>query len=60
MKSEFLDWLEVLPRFLPAEEVVRLYERVRDDSRRLEYEWRSEFERAFASHVSILPPPREI
>ena len=53
-------WLEVLPTFLPVEEVVWLYERIRDHSRRLECEWRSEFERAFASHVSMLPPPRDI
>jgi hypothetical protein len=48
-------WLEVLPTFLPAEQVVSLYERIRDESGRLEVEWRPEFERAFASHASILP-----
>jgi hypothetical protein len=53
-------WLEVLPTFLPAEEVVSLYEHIRDKSGRLELEWRPEFERAFAAHASILPAARDL
>jgi hypothetical protein len=53
-------WMEVLLIFLTAGEVVRLYERIRDESQRLESEWRPEFERAFAPHVGILPKVREL
>ena len=52
-------WLEVLPVFLSTEQVVSLYERIRDESGRLEFEWRPEFERAFAAHVSMLPAMSE-
>ena len=52
-------WLEILPTFLSAEQVVILYERIRDESGRLESEWRPEFERAFAAHSGELPPARE-
>lgn len=52
-------WLEVLPKFLTSAEVVQLFERIRDESGRLEFEWRPEFERAFVSSVSILPQMRK-
>lgn len=51
-------WLEVLPTFLSAPEVVALYEYIRDKSRRLEIEWRPEFEYAFSVHVGVLPARR--
>jgi hypothetical protein len=52
-------WLEVLPTFLSSHEVVALYERIRDESRRLEFEWRPEFERRFTRDADILPPMSE-
>jgi hypothetical protein len=52
-------WLDFLPTFLPAEDVVWLYTRVRDASGRPEDEWRAEFEEAFPRFVSLLPAARD-
>jgi len=52
-------WLEVLPTFLEAEQVVSLYERIRDESGRPEHEWRRQFECAFAAHAGMLPAARK-
>jgi len=49
-------WLEILPRFLTGGEIVELYVTIRDESERLEFEWRKEFEKAFAQHAHLLPP----
>jgi len=49
-------WLEILPRFLVEAEVVALYGTIRDESARLECEWRKPFEQAFVQHADRLPP----
>jgi hypothetical protein len=49
-------WLELLPALLTGEEVLELYMAIRDQSERLESEWRPEFENAFAKHSHLLPP----
>ena len=41
---------------LSGDEVVELYGVIRDQSRRLEAEWRDEFEVTFSEFVSALPP----
>jgi hypothetical protein len=53
-------WLETLPAFFTAEDTLQLYGCIRDASGRLEEEWRTEFERAFAAHAAVLPPMREL
>jgi hypothetical protein len=53
-------WLEILPRLLTGEEVVELYETIRDESERLEFEWRKQFEQAFAQHAHRLPPIQQV
>ena len=48
-------WIEVLPAILSEREVITLFERIRDESGRLEAEWREEFTRVFADHAAALP-----
>jgi hypothetical protein len=49
-------WLRLLSgSVLSRDQVIDLYQRVRDESRRLEMEWRKEFEEAFAEHKDALP-----
>ena len=45
----------ILSKALSGEQVVALYQQIRDDSARLEPEWRQEFENAFPTHVHLLP-----
>src|SRR5262249_27838458 len=52
------DILGTLAQFLSREEVVALYEYVRDHAGR-ETEWRAEFEAAFPEHAVALPPVQE-
>jgi hypothetical protein len=42
---------------LQTEQVVRLYERIRDRSPHRESEFRAEFEQSFSQHAAFLPPP---
>src|SRR5262245_55749615 len=49
-------WLQLLAPSLSSDEVVNLYEIIRDDSQRLEPEWRAEFEAAFPVQKMALPP----
>jgi hypothetical protein len=43
-------WLRGLPRALDTRQVVDLYQRIRDESQRLELEWRPAFQLAFGTH----------
>ncbi|MHB0968148.1 MAG: hypothetical protein ACYC7A_06725 [Thermoanaerobaculia bacterium] len=52
-------WLQVLPSALPREAVVALYVAIRDESERLEFEWRPTFAEAFARDESFLPQTRD-
>lgn len=49
-------WLQILSPVLGAEEVAALYVAIRDESLRLEPEWRAEYVAAFQQHQSALPP----
>lgn len=49
-------WLQILGSALAAEEVAALYVAIRDESARLEPEWRAEFAAAFPQHQTALPP----
>jgi hypothetical protein len=51
-------WLKLLPEILTEEQVVELYQAVRDRSHRYEDEWRGEFEAAFSRFADKLPAPR--
>lgn len=51
-------WLGILPEILTEEQVLDLYLAIRNKSHRYENEWREEFEAAFPSVASKLPPPR--
>lgn len=42
---------------LNSKQAVRLYEHIRDNSDRLEMEWRNEFIAAFSGVESLLPEP---
>lgn len=44
-------------RILNSSQVVRLYEHIRDNSDRLEVEWREEFIAAFSDVERLLPEP---
>jgi len=50
-------WLKNLPRALDHDAVLDLYVRLRDESQRLEIEWRPAFEAAFQGHA--LPASRD-
>lgn len=50
-------FLEGLSAVLSAEQVVRLFHTIRDESPHRESEFRPEFERGFARHAAALPPP---
>ena len=50
-------WLTWVSRALDPKQATGLYEDVREQSERLEYEWRGEFERAFP--LTALPPSRD-
>jgi MoxR-like ATPase len=52
-------WLQVLPSALSREAVVALYVAIRDESKRLEFEWRPIFAAAFVRDEVALPPPRD-
>ncbi|MFA6956716.1 MAG: hypothetical protein WC538_12670 [Thermoanaerobaculia bacterium] len=52
-------WLQVLPPALPPEAVIALYVAIRDESERLEFEWRPAFATAFVRDEASLPPPRD-
>lgn len=54
------DLLEYLPTVLVRQQVVMLYEEIRDQSSRLEFEWRGEFEKAFCEHAGVLPPRQDM
>jgi hypothetical protein len=43
---------------LTREQVVAMYEAIRDESMRHEDEWRGDFERLFPAHAAALPAPR--
>jgi hypothetical protein len=49
-------WLQILGLALSPDEVAALYGAIRDESARLELEWRPEFEAAFPQAVGRLPP----
>ncbi len=48
--------LRDLSSFLSPEEGLRLYTTLRDDSSRLEFEWRAEFVSFFPQAAPLLPP----
>jgi hypothetical protein len=52
-------WLQLLPRFLTKDQSLELYEAIRDESQRLELEWRGLFESAFPQSVGFLPSSRD-
>jgi hypothetical protein len=49
--------LDSLSGALPDSEVISLYEFIRDNSSRLEDEWREEFIEAFPDQQALLPEP---
>jgi hypothetical protein len=51
--------LPILRQFLSADQWVELYVAIRDESQRLEFEWRNEFETAFPESVDKLPPSQD-
>jgi hypothetical protein len=51
-------YFDLLARALTAEQLLALYLFIRDESRRLESEWRPQFESLFPSCVNLLPTPR--
>ncbi len=51
------DLLRLLSSFFTTEECVALYEQIRDNSDRLEDEWRDQFVEYFPQSVRALPPP---
>lgn len=42
---------------LNAEQSIRLYEHIRDNAERFEFEWRNEFVQAFPGSEQLLPRP---
>ena len=51
------DELDALVGLLSDADVISLYEHIRDNSMRLEEEWRDEFIEAFPEQESLLPEP---
>jgi hypothetical protein len=51
-------WLDLLPSLLSEQEVIELYNAIRDNSGRVEHEWREQFLKAFQQYSDTLPPPR--
>jgi hypothetical protein len=49
--------LDALAGLLSDADVISLYEHIRDNSMRLEEEWRDEFIEAFPEQESLLPEP---
>jgi hypothetical protein len=52
------DWMEQLDHGLSREQILELYEELRDRSGRPEVEWRPAFEMAFPDCACFLPSPR--
>jgi hypothetical protein len=51
------NWTSVLSNALSQEQLSELYQNIRDESLRLEPEWRSEFIHVFPRSSGVLPPP---
>jgi len=51
------EFLETLAEALSAEQVLQLFEMIRNESPHRESEFRPEFEAGFAEYVDLLPPP---
>ena len=52
------EYLDQLKGNLSLEQALSLYEYIRDESQRLEEEWRDEFTDAFPEYEENLPDPR--
>ena len=52
-------WIEKIAKILSADEIPTIYEHIRDQSERLEFEWRDEFVKRFSAETILLPPSRD-